>query len=250
MSHPFLTQERPMAFAHRGGALEAEENTAEAFEYAVGLGYSHIETDVHLSRDGVVVVHHDDNFERMFNDRRAIANMDWQDIAALRTKNGASVPRLDEVLASFPATYFNLECKSRDAAGPMAEVVRRADALPRVCTGAFNPKNTAIARQQLGRELCWSPSHGGVARLWAAGWQLPVGRLPFGVVQVPLHFAGITVVTARFVRAAHARGVKVQVWTVNDEREMVRLLDLGVDGLMTDRPSVLKRILQARGVWS
>ncbi|MBF9045120.1 glycerophosphodiester phosphodiesterase [Rhodobacterales bacterium HKCCE4037] len=249
MTHPFLDFPGPVGFAHRGGAQEAEENTAEAFAYAVGLGFSHIETDVHLSRDGVVVVHHDDTFERMFGDPRAVAEMDWAEMSALRTAGGAAVPRLDEVLEAFPETFFNIELKCLEVAGPLAEVIRRAGALDRVCVGAFDPKNTAAIRAELGEGLCWSPAHAGVARLWAAGWGLPVGRLPFPVVQVPASFNGIPVVTGRVVRAARTRGVKVQVWTVDDRAEMEHLLDLGVDGLMSDRPSVLREVLQARGAW-
>ncbi len=249
MTHPFLDFEGPIGFAHRGGALEAEENTAEAFAYAVGLGFTHIETDVHLSRDGVVVVHHDDTFARMFGDPRSVAEMDWAEIASLRTSGGAAVPRLDEVLATFPEVYFNIELKCLEVAAPLAEVLRRADALERVCVGAFDPKNTAAILGIMGNGLCWSPAHAGVARLWAAGWGLPVGRLPFEVVQVPVAFNSIPVVTGRVVRAAQKRGVKVQVWTVDERSEMERLLDLGVDGLMSDRPSVLKAVLEARGLW-
>ncbi len=249
MTHPFLDFEGPIGFAHRGGAEEAEENTAEAFAHAVDLGFTHIETDVHVSRDGVVVVHHDDTFERMFGDPRAVADMDWAEITRLRTAGGAAVPRLDEVLEAFPETFFNIELKCFEVAAPLAEVIRRADALDRVCVGAFDPKNTAAIRGMLGERLCWSPAHAGVARLWVAGWGLPVGRLPFPVVQVPTAFNGIPVVTKRVQRAADRRGVKVQVWTVDDRAEMERLLDLGVDGIMSDRPALLKEVLQARGAW-
>lgn len=249
MTHPFLDFEGPLGIAHRGGALEAEENTAEAFAHAVGLGFSHIETDVHLSRDGVVVVHHDDDFGRMFGAARELADMDWAEIAQLRTAGGAAVPRLDEVLEAFPQTYFNIELKALNVAVPLAEVLRRAEALDRVCVGAFDPKSTAAIRGIVGNGLCWSPAHAGVARLLAAGWGVPVGRLPFEVVQVPAGFKGIELVTRRVVRAAHRRGVKVQVWTVNTCAEMERLLDLGVDGIMSDRPSVLREVLRARGAW-
>jgi glycerophosphoryl diester phosphodiesterase len=249
MTHPFLDFDRPLGFAHRGGALEAEENTAEAFAHAVGLGFSHIETDVHLSRDGVVVVHHDATFERMFGDPRAVAEMDWTEIAGLRTTKGAAVPRLDAVLEAFPETCFNIELKAHAVAAPLAEVIVRADALGRMCVGAFDPKNTEAIRGIMGDGLCWSPAHAGVARLWAAGWGVPVGRLPYQVVQVPVAFNGIPVVTRRVVRAARLRGVKVQVWTVDDRAEMERLLDLGVDGIMSDRPTLLREVLRARGAW-
>ena len=101
----------------------------------------------------------------------------------------------------------------------------------------------------LGPGLCWSPAHSGVLRLWLAGWGLPVAVPDFPCVQVPTHFKGIPVVTRRFVKAAHARGIQVHVWTVDDEAEMERLLDLGVDGVMTDRPTLLRQVLERRGAW-
>ncbi|MCT4682723.1 MAG: glycerophosphodiester phosphodiesterase family protein, partial [Roseicyclus sp.] len=100
--HPFLDHPTPTAVAHRGGALEAEENTLEAFEPAVGLGYTHVETDVHATRDGVAVIHHDPTLERMTGDAARIADLDWADVARIRTHGGAAIPRAEELLAAFP----------------------------------------------------------------------------------------------------------------------------------------------------
>ena len=247
--HPFLQSDGPIAFAHRGGALEAEENTAEAFARAEALGYTHIETDVHLSRDGVVVVHHDNDAGRMFGDGRLIRDMDWVEIATLSTAGGAAMPRLDAVLADFPGLRFNIELKAPGVAGPLAEVFRRAKALDRVCVGAFDPAHTAEIRGILGERLCWSPAHVGVARVWARGWGLPLAAGGFDALQVPMRFGALAVVTPRFVRGAHRLGCHVHVWTVDDGAEMDRLLDMGVDGIMTDRPTLLKEVMQRRGDW-
>jgi glycerophosphoryl diester phosphodiesterase len=121
--------------------------------------------------------------------------------------------------------------------------------MTRCGAASFAGARTNRLRAQLGKPLCWSPSYRGVFGLWLGGWGLPLPRADFPVVQVPLKYRGIDIVTRRFVRAAHKRGVQVQVWTVNDAAEMRRLLDLGVDGIMTDRPSVLKDVLIARGEW-
>lgn len=247
--HPFLNHPRPTAIAHRGGSLEAEENTLPAFERAVGLGYTHVELDVHLTRDGVVVVHHDDTAGRLFGDPRAIADMDWPEISTLRTAAGAGLPRLEDVFHNLPGLHVNIEAKSDSVVAPLAQVIQRAEALARVCIGSFEPGRTAQARRLLGPGLCWSPARPGVAALWAAGWGLTRPRADFPVVQVPTHYKHIPVVTRRFVKAAHARGVLVQVWTVDEGPAMKRLLDLGVDGIMTDRPSLLREILQRRGQW-
>ena len=247
--HPFLVSDGPTPVAHRGGSLEAEENTMPAFERALEMGYRHIETDVHATRDGVAVIHHDTTLERMFGDPRALADLEWAEVATLRTAEGQGVPRVDEFLAAFPQVKVTFELKCDRVAAPLAEVITRADALMRVCVGSFEPERTAQARTLLGPQVCWSPAHRGVAALWLAGWGLPMGGIDFPVVQVPLTYKGLPVVTPRLLRAAKARGVAVQVWTVDDASEMERLLDMGVDAIMTDRPSVLRDVLRDRGAW-
>ncbi len=245
----YLDPPRPRAFAHRGGALEAEENTMAAFVHAAGLGYRYLETDVRASRDGVAVVFHDATLDRMTGDPDRVDSRSWRELSGVRTRSGHALPRLDELLDAFPDLRINIEPKSDDVVGPMAEAIRRCDALGRVCVGSFDERRTRRARALLGEGLCWSPSHGAVARLWLTGFHLPVGRTDFPAVQVPPRHYGIPVVTRRFVSAAHARGIEVHVWTVDEAEDMSRLLDLGVDGLMSDRPSLLKQVLVERGQW-
>jgi len=241
-SHPFLTSPGARYIAHRGGALEAEENTMPAFRRAVGLGFTHIELDVHATSDGVVVIHHDADLHRMFDDSRQIAATPWADLQHLRTAEGASVPRLEDLLEEFPDLFIAIEAKSLDVVAPLAQVITRMNALERVCIGAFDSARTRQARALLGPDLLWSPAHMQVARLWAAGWGVPFALEDFAVVQVPQNWRGIPLVTPRFVRAAHARGIHVQVWTVNDTQTMQTLLDWGVDGVMTDRPEQLRQL--------
>jgi glycerophosphoryl diester phosphodiesterase len=226
--------------------LEVEENTMAAFAHAVALGYTHIETDVQATRDGVAVIFHDDTLERMTGEPERIADLTWDEISRRRTRGGAAIPLLEDVLAEWPGLRINLEAKADAAVDPMAQAIRRVDALDRVCVGAFDVKRTARLRELLGPGLCWSPAHAGVLGLWLRGWSLPARRPDFPVVQVPLAFKGIPIITPRFIRAAHAHGVQVHVWTVDAEAEMDRLLDMGVDGLMTDRPSLLKEVLARR----
>jgi glycerophosphoryl diester phosphodiesterase len=247
--HPFLDHPLPTAVAHRGGSREAEENTLDAFGRAVDLGYTHIETDVHATRDGVAVIHHDASLARMTGEAVRIADLDWADLARIRTRGGAAIPRAEEVLAAFPRLNVTFELKCDRVAGPLAEVIARADALHRVCVGSFSARRTAAIRGLLGPELCWSPARAGVPALWLAGRGLPTRRPGFSVVQVPPVFRGVPVVTPRLMRAAAARGIDVQVWTVDDPAEMARLLDLGVQAIMTDRPRVLRDVLIARGQW-
>jgi glycerophosphoryl diester phosphodiesterase len=247
--HPFLGGPGPVGIAHRGGALEAEENTLEAFDYAVGLGFTHIETDVHATRDGVAVIHHDQTLERLTGRAFRIEDLDYAALAKIRTHEGAVIPRVDEVLASWPDLKIAFELKSDTAAQPLAAAIRAANALERVCVGSFAPRRVAEMRARLGPGLCWSPAHLPVAALWAAGWAPRLRAGGFPVVQVPPRFRGVPVVTGRFVAAARAREVAVQVWTVDEPREMGRMIDLGVHAVMSDRPSVLRDVLRARGAW-
>ena len=248
-NHPFLTSPGARALAHRGGALEAEENTLPAFAHAAGLGFSHVELDVHATRDGVVVVHHDPDLARICNDPRRIADLDWEELRGIRTRGGNDIPRLEDVLRDFPSLFIAIEAKSRRVIAPLCQLLGQGGFLGRVSLGAFDPACTTRACAALGPDLLWSPAQGQVARLWARGWGLPLALAPFGLVQVPERWHGIPVVTRRFVQAAHAQGVAVQVWTVNDAASMTRLLDMGVDGIMSDRPTQLKALLQARGDW-
>jgi glycerophosphoryl diester phosphodiesterase len=245
----FLDHAPPLAIAHRGGALEAEENTLSAFEHARALGYAHVELDVHASRDGEVIVHHDPTFERMCGETRAVAQMNWSQISRLRTRKGAAIPRLDAVLEAFPELCVTIEMKSDAVAEPLAAVIRRTGALRRVCVAAFRSQRTLRVRRLLGDELVWSPAYAGVIALKLRGWHLPAPLGGFRLVQVPPRRRGLPVVTPGFVRAAHRAGIRVQVWTVDDAAEMERFLDMGVDGIMTDRPSLLKDLLVRRGQW-
>lgn len=245
--HPFLDHPTPLAIAHRGGSLEAEENTGAAFAHAVGLGYTHIETDVRATKDGVVVVHHDPTFQRMFGDPRAVADLTWSQVARLRTAGGAVVPRLEDVLRDFPDTFFNIESKDDAGVAPLADLLRPH--LDRVCVGSFDGRRTAGLRERLGPGLCWSPAKAGVAQVWAAGWGLPLPRPAFPLLQVPPRWKGLAVVTPRFVRAAVRHGVPVQVWTIDERAEVEALIDMGVGGIMTDRPTLLREVLRGRGLW-
>ena len=246
---PFLASPGAIAIAHRGGAREVEENTLPAFAHAQALGYSHVELDVHATRDGVVVIHHDPDLMRLCDDPRRVADLDLAELRHVRTRGGAEIPTLEALLRDFPGLFVTIEAKSQAVIGPLCDLITRLGVLERVCIGAFDPARTRAAVDRLGPGLLWSPAHGQVARLVARGWGLPLALAGFGVVQIPAQWKGIPVVTPRLVRAAHAAGVAVQVWTVNDAPEMTRLLDMGVDGLMTDCPTLLREVLAARGAW-
>jgi len=245
----FLDLPRPHAIAHRGGAAEAEENSLAAFEHAAALGYRYLETDIQASADDVPVVIHDAQLERTTDAAGPVSARTWAELQAVRTRGGQRLLRLEELFEALPEMRIALELKSPAAAGPTVEAIRRCGALERVSVGSFDQRATDRARRLLGPGLCWSPGRWGVLRTWLRGFGLPLPLPGGGLLQVPPYRGRLPLVTPRFLRAARRGGLSVQVWTVNEEAEMIRLLDLGVDGLMTDRPSLLKALLQARGLW-
>ena len=247
--YPFLDHPHPLAFAHRGGALENDENTLAAFSHAVSLGYRYIETDVQASRDGVPVLFHDERLARMTGEEGGIGDRDWRDLERMRTTGGQPLLRLDDALGCFPGARFNIEPKTDAAVEPLADAIRRCEASDRVCIGGFDLRRTHRLRRLLGGDVCWSPDWRGVLGIWLAGWGVPTKTAAFPVLQAPRSWRGIAVVTPRFLAEAHGRGMQVHVWTVDEAQEMERLLDMGVDGLMTDRPTVLKQVLKRRGAW-
>jgi glycerophosphoryl diester phosphodiesterase len=253
--HPYayLDLPRPLAFAHRGGAADGDENTAAAFGRAVAMGYRYLETDTHATSDGVPVVFHDDTLDRVLGRPGVVADLRYADLASVRVGGEAVVPRLADVLGSWPGVRFNIDVKADSAVGPAVEAVRQAGAYPRVLLASFSDARLRGLRAAVGPDVATSLGSRGVARLWAAS---RVGRgarrVTAGVAaaQVPPGAGPVRLVDRRFVDHAHRLGLQVHVWTIDEPDRMRELLDLGVDGIMTDRISVLRDVYQARGVWS
>jgi glycerophosphoryl diester phosphodiesterase len=246
---PYLDHGLPLAFAHRGGAGDWPENTLPAFEGAVALGFRHLETDVHVTRDGVLLAFHDDHLDRVTDRTGRIADLPWSEVKTARVDGREPIPRLDELLDAWPDICFNIDPKHDRSVEPLAQAIERAGAIDRVCIGSFSDRRIARLRGLLGPRLCTALGPTGVARLRAAAYGLPAGRFRAPCVQVPPGHGSVALVDERFVRAAHHHQVQVHVWTIDEPDEMHRLLDLGVDGIMTDRPQVLKDVLVSRGVW-
>jgi glycerophosphoryl diester phosphodiesterase len=247
---PFLDWPGPLPFAHRGGASEAPENTMPAFAQAVDLGYRYLETDVHVTADGVLVAFHDDRLDRVTDRMGRIADLPWREVQQARVDGREPIPLLEDLLGTWPDVRVNIDPKHDSAVEPLAEVLLRTKAADRVCVGAFSDRRIARVRSLVGPNLCASMGPRQVAALTAVSRGLPGGsRVTAPCAQVPPRQGRLPLVTRRFVDAAHARGIQVHVWTIDDPVEMARLLDLGVDGVMTDRPLVLRELLQSRGEW-
>jgi glycerophosphoryl diester phosphodiesterase len=246
---PFFDHPGPLAFAHRGGASEAPENTMGAFEAAVALGYRYLETDVHVTSDGVLLAFHDDRLDRVTDRTGLIRNLPYREVRQAKVDGRAPIPRLDELIEAFPEARLNIDCKHDSAIDALVAAIEGAGVQDRVCLGAFSDRRLGRLRARLGDRVATSLGPKGVARLRSASYGLPAGRFTANSAQVPTGRGRVRLVDNRFVRTAHGRGLDVHVWTIDDADEMRELLDLGVDGIMTDRPAVLKSVLIERGEW-
>ena len=217
-----------------------------AFEYAINLGYRYLETDVQVTADGVLVAFHDNDLRRTCGRAGKISELPWSEVSKALVDGKAPIPLLEDLLSTWPDARINIDCKSDAAVDPLVASLRRTNSLPRVCVGAFSDARLRRLRKELGAGLCTSLGPIEVALL---RFGLGRGRGAFAA-QVPVKQGPLTVVNRGFVDRAHRAGLQVHVWTIDDAIEMERLLDLGVDGLMTDRPVILRQVLEARGTWA
>jgi len=258
---PFLDAGRDqpgavLAFAHRGGALHPDlvglENTLHAFRHAAALGYRYLETDVHVTRDGRLVAFHDAVLARMAGHPGAVADLLADELADVRIGGDHAVPAMEELLEELPGCRFNIDLKAPGSVPALVELVERTASHDRVCVGSFSSRRLQEFRQLTSGRVATSATPREVAVFLASSWPV-VGRLTarrrYAVLQIPPRRGPLTLVTRSVVRRAHAAGVHVHVWTVDEPTEMERLLDLGVDGLITDRTDLLKDVLVRRGLW-
>ena len=248
--HPYLDHPGPIAFAHRGGAADGLENTTAQFRRAVESGYRYIETDVHATLDGKLVAFHDSTLDRMTDGAGRIADLPWKEIRRARVAGAEPVPLFEDLLEEFPDVRWNIDVKAESALHPLLNLIARTESWDRVCLGSFSESRVARAQRLAGPRLATSYGTSGVLGLRLRSWGVPATvRRSAVAAQVPESHAGVPVVDHRFVRAAHARGLQVHVWTVNEPQRMHRLLDLGVDGIMTDHIDTLRKVLEDRGAW-
>jgi glycerophosphoryl diester phosphodiesterase len=287
----FLDHPGPLAFAHRGGAAHAPENSWRAFEHAVGLGYGYLETDVQATSDGVLIAFHDRTLDRMTGQRGRVCRLTLKEVAGARIGGTDPIPVLEDVLTAWPDVRFNIDVKDSPAIAPLARVLRRTNAWDRVCVVSFSASRLRATRRALDRPVCMAASPLGTAmvrlgrsaaspeprgphrygfrRRSVAGPMAAAARRP-GVPGLPGAVAGrpdrplaerlaragvrcvqvpAPVVTPSFVGRAHKLGLQLHAWTINDRLTMEGLLDLGVDGIMTDETVTLREVLIRRGQW-
>ncbi len=284
MPTAFLDHPRPLAFAHRGGAAHAPENSWRAFEHAVGLGYGYLETDVQATADGVLIAFHDRTLDRVTGQPGRVCRLTLKEIAGARIGGTEPIPVLEDVLGAWPDVRFNIDVKDAPAIAPLARVLRRTSAWDRVCVVSFSASRLRATRRALDRPVCMAASPLGTAMVRFGGPPARRGsrgphrgrlkREPAAPAAVaarrPATVDGrpprplaerlaradvrclqlpVPVATPSFIGRAHQLGLQVHVWTVNDRPTMEGLLDLGVDGIMTDETVTLREVLISRGQW-
>jgi glycerophosphoryl diester phosphodiesterase len=244
----YLDYPRPLAFAHRGGADHFPENSWKAFEHAVTLGYAYLETDVHATADGTVLAFHDKTLDRVTDGTGRIARLTAADVAAARIAGTEPIPVLADLLMAWPDVRFNLDVKDEPAIIPLADVLRRTNSWDRVCLTSFSGRRLAATRRQLDRPVCSATAPADIGAIKAG---LPARALAarFAARSVQCAQIPVGLATVSFLGRAHAAGLQVHVWTVNDPAVMASLLNLGVDGIMTDKTDLLRDVLIARGQW-
>lgn len=255
--HPYF--DAPfLAFAHRGGAAYPpnlhRENTEHAFDQAVALGYRYLETDVHASADRVLLAFHDDRLDRVTDRVGLVAELGYAEISEARIHGRDPIPRFADLLERYPHARFNVDAKSEAAVDLLADTIAEHEAYDRVCVASFSAARLHRVRRRLGPRVASAASSRGVA--WnrfapaltrlvntpAAALQMPVSQVALGRT--------LRVLTPALVAAVHRAGKQVHIWTVDDSESITQLLDVGVDGIFTDRVDTLKIVLEQRGLWT
>lgn len=252
--HPYFDNGgKPVALAHRGFSLEGLENSMKAFQAAIDLGYRYLETDAHGTRDGVAVALHDDTLDRTTDATGPVAERDWDAVKSARIGGVEPVPALEDVLGTWPDAKVNIDVKGNSGIGPIAAAIEKTNSHDRVCLGSFS-----VARRRATAKLLSKPVAMPAAQREVVAWLLGVwvGANPesslgeVDALQIPWRRGNVPILGTKHIEAAHKAGREVHVWTVNDRDEMEYLLDLGVDGLVSDRADILKTVLMERGQWA
>ncbi len=257
---PYFSHEHPIRFAHRGSRILWPENTWHAFDGAVDdLGYRYVETDVRVTRDDVVVVFHDETLERTTNGVGKIAEWDWEDLRHLDAAyhfspdgdeyplrgTGVGIPRLDDTFERYPGTCFNIDLKAPGSEWPVADVIALHKRTDSVLIGSFSDRRIARFRRITKGRVATSAGPSAAMAMYAASRLGRTSRRPVDAYQLPYTIKGASV-GPRLVDAVHRAGAQIHVWTVDDPQDMRALLDLGVDGIVTDRPDLLNYVLEER----
>ena len=246
--HPFFQGFDFFSFVHRGGAEEATENTLEAFKHASDMGFVFMETDIQGTKDGEVVVFHDHDLSRMAGINKKIEDLTFKEVKQIELIGGGRIPSLDELLSSFPQLRFNIDFKTENSIESGVNIILNHNALNRVCLASFSTSRLNKIRKLAGPNCCSSMGQLEIVYLLFKSRHLPFPKVEGHCAQVPPSQWAIPIVTKKFVDYAHKENKFVHVWTIDKKSEMEGLIELGVDGLMTDKPTTLMEVIRERNL--
>ena len=241
----YLNYSGVAVLAHRGGSFESFENTIESFYYSQSLGCKFIETDVQISSDGIPYIFHDETLTRLLGKNDVFSNLDSSEIEDLRIFESHKIPRLDETLQTFPDMCFQIDVKTDEVAMPALEVIHKCRAEDRVCIASFNSSRLSKVNNKY-PEICLSMGPSEVGKMLLSSFGLYKKTIMGDCLQVPMYYYGIKVVTKRFIDFIHSKGLKICVWTINDEKTFRKLIEMKVDGIITDKPKFLYEVLNSK----
>ena len=248
----FDTGKAVAALAHRGFSLDGLENSMVAFQAAIDLGFQFVETDAHATLDGVAVALHDASLDRTTDAKGLVSELDWDKVKHARIGGLEPVPLLEDVLGTWPHVRVNIDIKADSSIEAVVAAVEKTKSWDRVCVASFSTARRRKAQALLSKRVALSAGTREAAAFFAGGIfkaNLSGALSAVDAVQVPFKIGFASVLTRRHVDAAKAAGKYVHVWTVNEQADMVRLIDLGVDGIVSDRADVLKQTLIDLGRW-
>ena len=234
----YLQYDGLTVLAHRGGADESFENTLESFDYSKNLGCKFIETDVQVSADGIPYIFHDDDLKRVLNISSRFDSLSSQEIDKLKIFDQYRIPKLEEALNEFPEISFQIDFKTDGVVAPALDVIKKTKSFERVCVASFNSERLKRVRSTY-PDLCISMGPNEVIKTLISSFGLYKGAIDGDCLQIPIRYYGVRVVTKRFVKYLKSKGLKIMVWTINDVKTFEYLIELKVDGIITDKPKLL-----------
>ena len=245
----YLNRDGFMAFAHRGANLLAPENSLESFKIASKFGFTNFEIDVQASKDGVLFVCHDNNLRRLTGENVCLSDLLSTDVKQIKLKENHEIPKLVDLIEEFPSSYFNIDAKSWEVVDPLCNILNSLSSTANFCIGGFSDSRIKLIVRKLSAPICYSLGTRLVAFFYFSMLMNLRLRFSAGCLQIPLTYKGFNIISDSVVRHAHSLNLKVHVWTINDEKIMNKLIDFGVDGIMSDDCKLLKKVLIERNLW-
>lgn len=242
-------EEKFLAFAHRGGNEFAPENSLRAFKSAVDIGYKYLETDVHLTKDGFLIAFHDDTLDRVTDKSGLIRDLTLSEIKKAKIAGTDEIPLLSELLNSFTDCFFNIDCKVDETVQPLINLINNKDFINRVCIGSFSQKRINFIRKSLGKEVKTSMGPAEVILSKFLSYTSLGYNFKSSYTSIPIRRYGINLLDERNINYLKSNNQKVIAWTINDEDQMKMLINIGIDGIMTDNLTLLKKVLIEESLW-